>query len=100
MPLEELLNRPPLRRRGLRAAAGHQDCRCRIGKAHRLAQRAPFAERDSERSVEDIARRAGGRSLSLMIVRASGYRPKTAGGHYNTFLALEAADALRFAQMA
>jgi hypothetical protein len=33
------------------------------------------------------------RTLSLMIVRASGYRPKAAGGHYNTFLALEAADA-------
>src|SRR6202022_2632499 len=32
------------------------------------------------------------RTLSPMIVRASGYRPKTAGGHYNTFLALEAAD--------
>jgi hypothetical protein len=33
------------------------------------------------------------RTLSLMIVRAAGYRPKTVGGHYNTFLALEAADA-------
>lgn len=32
------------------------------------------------------------RTLSLMIVRASGYRPRVAGGHYNTFLALEAAD--------
>ena len=32
------------------------------------------------------------RTLSLMIVRASGYRPRTVGGHYNTFLALEAAD--------
>jgi hypothetical protein len=32
------------------------------------------------------------RTLSLMIVRAAGYRPKTVGGHYNTFLALEAAD--------
>src|SRR5258708_35976982 len=30
------------------------------------------------------------RTLSLMIVRASGYRPRTVGGHYNTFLALEA----------
>ena len=27
-----------------------------------------------------------------MIVRSSGYRPKAAGGHYNTFLALETAD--------
>jgi hypothetical protein len=26
------------------------------------------------------------RTLSLMIVRSSGYRPKAAGGHYNTFL--------------
>ena len=32
------------------------------------------------------------RTLSLMIVRSSGYRPKPAGGHYNTFLALEIAD--------
>ncbi len=32
------------------------------------------------------------RSLSTMIVRASGYRPKKLGGHYNTFIALEAAD--------
>jgi len=32
------------------------------------------------------------RTLSSMIVRAAGYRPRTVGGHYNTFLALEAAD--------
>lgn len=32
------------------------------------------------------------RTLSLMIVRAEGYRPRSAGGHYNTFLAIEAAD--------
>jgi hypothetical protein len=32
------------------------------------------------------------RNLSLIIVRAEGYRPKSVGGHYNTFLALEAAD--------
>ena len=32
------------------------------------------------------------RTLSLIIVRASGYRPRAVGGHYNTFLALEAAD--------
>ena len=32
------------------------------------------------------------RTLSLIIVRAEGYRPKSVGGHYNTFLALEAAD--------
>src|SRR5271170_5296283 len=32
------------------------------------------------------------RTLSLLIVRASGYRPRTVGGHYNTFLALETAD--------
>src|SRR4051812_34122211 len=32
------------------------------------------------------------RTLSLMVVRAAGYRPKAFGGHYNTFLALEAAD--------
>lgn len=33
-----------------------------------------------------------GRTLSVMIVRAAGYRPKMVGGHYNTFVALEAAD--------
>jgi ketosteroid isomerase-like protein len=38
------------------------------------------------------------RTLSLMIVRSSGYRPKAAGGHYNTFLALETADG-RFAKL-
>jgi hypothetical protein len=32
------------------------------------------------------------RTLSLLIVRAAGYRPRTVGGHYNTFLALEVAD--------
>jgi hypothetical protein len=32
------------------------------------------------------------RTLSLMIVRAEGYRPRSVGGHYNTFLALEATD--------
>lgn len=32
------------------------------------------------------------RTLSLLIVRESGYRPRTVGGHYNTFLALDAAD--------
>jgi hypothetical protein len=33
-----------------------------------------------------------GRTLSLIVVRAAGYRPRSVGGHYNTFLALEAAD--------
>ncbi len=32
------------------------------------------------------------RTLSLMIVRSCGYRPKKLGGHYNTFIALEAAN--------
>jgi hypothetical protein len=32
------------------------------------------------------------RTLSLILVRASGYRPRSVGGHYNTFVALEAAD--------
>ena len=32
------------------------------------------------------------RTLSLMIVCAAGYRPRVVGGHYYTFLALEAAD--------
>ena len=33
------------------------------------------------------------RTLSLILVRSEGYRPKSVGGHYNTFLALQAADA-------
>jgi hypothetical protein len=32
------------------------------------------------------------RTLSLIIVRAAGYRPRKAGGHYNTFIALQVAD--------
>jgi len=32
------------------------------------------------------------RTLSLLVVRASGYRPRAVGAHYNTFMALEAAD--------
>jgi hypothetical protein len=32
------------------------------------------------------------RILSLMVVRASGYRPRKAGFHFNTFKALAAAD--------
>ncbi len=32
------------------------------------------------------------RTLSLIIARAEGCRPRSVGGHYNTFLALEAAD--------
>jgi hypothetical protein len=32
------------------------------------------------------------RTLSLMVVRAEGYRPRSVGGHYNTFLALGATD--------
>jgi hypothetical protein len=33
------------------------------------------------------------RTLSMIVVRAEGYRPRSVGGHYNTFVALEAADA-------
>jgi hypothetical protein len=32
------------------------------------------------------------RTLSLMVVRAAGYRPRSAGAHYHTFAALEVAD--------
>ncbi len=32
------------------------------------------------------------RTLSLLVVRSAGYRPRAVGGHFNTFLALEAAD--------
>lgn len=28
------------------------------------------------------------RTLSLIVVRAAGYRPRMVGGHYNTFVAL------------
>jgi hypothetical protein len=38
------------------------------------------------------------RTLSVMIVRAAGYRPRSVGGHYNTFLALEVAEPA-FAQL-
>jgi hypothetical protein len=39
------------------------------------------------------------RTLAMIVVRASGYRPKKVGGHYNTFLGLAAADPA-FAQLA
>jgi hypothetical protein len=32
------------------------------------------------------------RTLSLILVRSEGYRPKSTGGHYNTFLALQEVD--------
>jgi hypothetical protein len=32
------------------------------------------------------------RTLSLILVRAEGYRPRAVGGHYNTFLALQEVD--------
>jgi hypothetical protein len=32
------------------------------------------------------------RTLAVIVVRASGFRPKKLGGHVNTFLALAAAD--------
>jgi hypothetical protein len=32
------------------------------------------------------------RTLSLIVVRSSGYRPKAQAAHYNTFLALAEAD--------
>jgi hypothetical protein len=32
------------------------------------------------------------RTLALMVVRAEGYRPRSVGGHYNTFLALGVAE--------
>jgi hypothetical protein len=32
------------------------------------------------------------RTLSLLVVRAAGYRPRSVGAHYNTFLALETAN--------
>ena len=41
------------------------------------------------------------RALSTMVVRAAGYRVRShGGGHYNTFLALEAADPKLFARRA
>ena len=42
---------------------------------------------------------AAARALALMVVRTEGYRPTATGGsHYNTFLALEAADPGTFAR--
>lgn len=32
------------------------------------------------------------RTLSLIVVRAAGYRPRAVSGQYNTFVALETAD--------
>jgi hypothetical protein len=32
------------------------------------------------------------RTLSLIVVPSEGYRPRSIGGHYHTFLALEAVD--------
>ena len=41
------------------------------------------------------------RALATMVVRAAGYRVRVhGGGHYNTFLALEAADPKLFARQA
>ena len=41
------------------------------------------------------------RVLATIVVRASGYRVRAGGGaHYNTFLALEAADPTAFARYA
>ncbi len=41
------------------------------------------------------------RTLAMLVVRAEGYRVKAQGGaHYNTFLALEAADPAGFAARA
>jgi hypothetical protein len=37
-------------------------------------------------------------TLSLIIVRAAGYRPRSVGAHYNTFAALEVTDPV-FAQL-
>lgn len=41
------------------------------------------------------------RALATVVIRTAGYRVKgVGGGHYNTFLALEAADPLRFTAIA
>ena len=41
------------------------------------------------------------RAFATLVIRASGYRVRAAGGaHYTTFLALEAADPKRFKQLA
>ena len=41
------------------------------------------------------------RALATIVIRASGYRVKgSGGGHYNTFLALEAANPARFRKVA
>ncbi|MCK4304400.1 MAG: hypothetical protein KAY24_09205 [Candidatus Eisenbacteria sp.] len=40
------------------------------------------------------------RALATMVVRAAGYRVRQPGGHYNTFLGLEAADPQAFSSYA
>ncbi|MGD9721324.1 MAG: SAV_6107 family HEPN domain-containing protein [Pirellulales bacterium] len=79
--------------------------------ANRVAKEAPSkTELDNlrsivSRSLSDVAAKGlsddgrfvqaydAARTLSLIVVRAEGYRPKSKGGyHYNTFRALEAAD--------
>ncbi len=40
------------------------------------------------------------RTLATIVVRAAGYRVKQPGAHYNTFLALEAADRSAFQDFA
>src|SRR3954463_9691601 len=55
----------------------------------RLSDSAAIGLSDEQRFI--IAYDAA-RTLALMVVRASGYRPKKAGFHYNTFQALAAAD--------
>jgi hypothetical protein len=73
-----------------------------LDKLRALASRSlnDVAARGLSMDMQFILAHDAARTLSLMIVRAAGYRPKTVGGHYNTFLALEAADPAFAAQSA
>ena len=68
-----------------------------------VAERSPADARLKGMSVDGRFGHAyeAARALASMVIRAAGYRVRVhGGGHYNTFLALEAADAELFAEQA
>ena len=86
-----------------RKVAREATTRAEIDAQMDLAERA-IADASIE-AVSDDGRFAraydAARALATVVVRAAGYRVKGPGGaHYNTFLALEAADPARFSAFA
>jgi hypothetical protein len=65
-----------------------------VARLHALVQRHLADAAIEEMSPEGRFQQAYGaaRTLATIVVRASGYRVRQPGAHYNTFLALEAAD--------